>query len=293
MNLLAVDLGGTAVKYGLFENGVLNHPGSFPTPSTYAKLKTTLLNLYGHMEKITPLSGLAMSVPGAVDTKYGVIYGISAIPYLSGFEIQKDLEETLKIQVTLENDANCAALSEMHFGSGRGIKNAVVMVIGSGIGGALIIDGKLVKGLDFFGGELGYMLIQDSPVILSELSSPIHGAFEYSKEKGLVQPINGKELFSRADQGDEIALKFVERIHYSLAKSIYNLMVILNPECFLIGGAISARPQLVPELMVQTTAILSQQGISHLKPHIRSCTFLSHANLMGAAAHFLESQPKK
>ncbi len=289
MSILAADLGGTAIKYGLWEDGSLQHTSSFPTPTTYGEMKSSLLKIYETIDKKTPLTGLALSLPGAVDTENGVIYGVSAISYLSGFEIQKDLAKTFNTKVTMENDANCAALGELHFGAGVGIKNAVVMVIGSGLGGAIIIDGKLVKGPNFFGGELGYMQIQDSTATLSELCSPVYGAKEYSIEAGLLNTIDGKDLFFRADQGDALALRYVDRIHHSLSKSIFNLMVTLNPECFLIGGAISSRPALVPQLISHTKTLLNQHGIGHIRLDIRACAFLNQANLMGAIAHFIES----
>lgn len=176
----------------------------------------------------------------------------------------------------------------MHFGAAKGIKDMVVMVIGSGLGGAIVIDSKLVRGLDFFGGELGYMLVQNDFSTMSKLSSPVHGAKDYSNEKALSKAIDGIELFHRADQGDEVAKIYVERIYDSLSKSIYNLIVTLNPQCFLIGGAISSRESLVPELISRTKKLLHHMGIDHVTLDIRPCAFRNHANLMGAVAHFLD-----
>lgn len=287
MNILAVDLGGTSTKFGRYEDDLLTDKGSFVTPKTYDEFKCSLLHIFNNFNETKPLDGLALSLPGAVDTTSGIIHGISAVPYIHGFNILKDLEITFKTKVTMENDANCAALGEMRFGAGRGLTDFVVMVVGSGLGGAIIINNQLVKGLDFFGGELGYMLVQDDFSSLSNLSSPVHQANEYSQQMTIYPPISGKELFLRADQGDLVALLYLEKIYTSLSKTIYNLIVTLNPQRFLIGGAISSREEFVPQLIHRTKAILNHMGIGHVTLDVLPCAFKNDANLMGAVAHFL------
>ncbi len=109
------------------------------------------------------ISGVAVSCPGAVSDQ-GIIYGSSAVRYLHGPNIKKCIEETLRLPVFLGNDANCAAYAELWDGAAQGLRDFMVMVIGTGIGGAIIKDGVLHKGAHLHGGEFGYMLLDPDSI---------------------------------------------------------------------------------------------------------------------------------
>ena len=102
--------------------------------------------------------GVAISSPGAVNKATGVIEGASALPYIHNFKIVPELEKRFGLPVSIENDANCAAMAEVTFGNGRGCKNLAFVVCGTGIGGAVVIDGKICHGSHLYGGEFGCMV---------------------------------------------------------------------------------------------------------------------------------------
>ena len=137
------DRGGTAVKYACSdENGNLTGHGSFPTPeSGLEALLDQMRSVYEAASAAAPLAGIAISSPGAVDGKEGVVRGISAISYIHEIPIVKMIRERLDgLPVSIENDANCVALGEMWLGAAKGKRNFASVVGGTGIGGAVVIN---------------------------------------------------------------------------------------------------------------------------------------------------------
>ena len=133
--LLGIDVGGTSVKYATCdEKGHLFDKGSFKTPSTLEDMYQAIETIF----KERDVDGIALSMPGAVASDEGVIYGASAIDYIHGPNIKKDLEERLQTRVELENDANCAALAEVWLGAAKDNQDCCFVVCGTGIGLSLI-----------------------------------------------------------------------------------------------------------------------------------------------------------
>lgn len=288
MSLLVFDIGGTAVKYALFKNNELRNLSSFPTPGTWEGLVQELVKVKQQFPR-KELIGAAFSSPGAVDVEKGEIHGISAVPYIHNFPIISELEEVLGLPVTIENDANCAALAELAFGAAQDCQNVLFFVIGSGVGGAVVIDRQLQKGRNLFGGEFGYMLM-DGGSTLSERVSPVHVAKRFSEKQGLENPLSGKELFDLADQGDTVASEAVDDLFASLALGIFNTCLVVNPDKVLIGGGISKRQGLVEELNQRTQVLKEQTEATDMEVEIVVCQFYNDANLLGAAAHFLKNK---
>lgn len=286
MTLLVFDIGGTAVKYGLFRDNQLKNLSSFPTPDSWEGMIEELIKVKSHFSE-EKLQGVAISSPGAVDVDRGEIHGISAVPYIHNFPIQSDLEKLLELPVRLENDANCAALAELSFGAAQDCQSALFFVIGSGLGGAVVIDRKLQKGRNLFGGEFGYMLMEGGRT-LSQLVSPVHVSKRFSEEQGFEPALSGKELFDLADQGNAAALKAVDGLFSNLALGIFNSCLVTNPDKVLIGGGISKRPGLIEEIDRRILRLKEHTGAAELKIHLAACQFFNDANLLGAAVHFLK-----
>ncbi len=150
-------IGGSAVKYGLWNQETLHHVTQFPTPGTFEELQSQLKTVIDAYE--TTITGVAISSPGAVNATERRSDGISAVPYIHERPIFDELETYLGLPVAIENDANCAGICEIEIGAGQKIQHAVFVIIGTGVGGAIFINGKLYKGAHLFGGEFG--LIQN------------------------------------------------------------------------------------------------------------------------------------
>ena len=288
MGIVVFDIGGSAVKFGLWSEDELIGKGSFKTPKSWENMKEKMLTTYLDFTKEYPISGVAISTPGSVNETNGMIGGISAVPYLHHFPIKKEWEAMFEVPVSMENDANCAALAEVWLGVAKEIQNALFLVIGSGIGGAVITNRKLNKGTNLFGGEFGYMLL-DKTHTLSELGSPVQVAERYGKEIGLADSVDGKYLFEQADLGEPIALKYMESLIDALSRGIYNLSVSFNPDMIIIGGGISVRKDFIARLAEQTAYYQERQNATDMDVTVRACAFHNDANLIGAVAHFEQS----
>ncbi|MGV3464356.1 MAG: ROK family protein, partial [Heyndrickxia sp.] len=276
------DIGGTSVKYGIWKDEVLGHKGSFRTPATWAEMKTKLLTLKNRLGENTKISGVAISSPGAVNQNKGIIEGSSAVLYLHHFPILTELTDLFQCPVSIENDANCAALAEIWKGAAKGLKNVLFVVVGTGIGGAVIIDGKVWHGKHLFGGEFGYMLLKDNATF-SELGTAVNMAKRVAKRKNISEDeLSGEAVFQMAENGDLVAQEEVEAFYHYLAQGIYNLQYSFDPEKIIIGGGVSNKADLLPQLRKRMEKIIKQVEIAPFIPEIALCEFKNDANLIGA-----------
>lgn len=286
MAFVVFDIGGTAVKYGLWTQDRLNQTDSFPRPMTWEEMKKRLVEVVDHFTVAEDIDGVAFSVPGAVDQEAGVIGGTSAVPYIHNFPTVSQLEEMFGLPVTVENDANCAALAEVWRGAAQDVSNSLFLIIGSGIGGALVLNRELVKGPQLFGGEFGYMLMEGNQT-LSRLASPVAVAKRFGREHLEGQKLSGKELFDLADAGNPEAAAVIDQMYEYLARAIVNLAVSFNPEKILIGGGISSREDLLPILVEKVERLREQVMAKGLVIQMDTCRFNNQANLIGAVANFM------
>ncbi|WP_334352291.1 ROK family protein [Companilactobacillus sp. HBUAS56257] len=284
-----IDVGGTSIKYGLWNSkqNALTEKGSFETPKDLAGYYVGLEKVVNDFKKEYELSGVAMSTPGAVNKETGVIEGASALPYIHNFKIQQELEKRFDLPVTMENDANCAALAEMDSGVAKGLKNLIFLVIGTGVGGAVILDGHVHHGKHLFGGEFGYTLSQDGYKTVSEVGTAVSLAKRYNEAKGT--NYTGKEVFDLANQGDQLAQKYAHDLYHNLAVTIYNLQYGFDPEMIVLGGGVSQADFLIPNIEKEIQKILDEVKIAPFMPVIKNCQYRNDANLIGAYVDFKQS----
>ncbi|MFZ2542749.1 MAG: ROK family protein, partial [Lactococcus raffinolactis] len=187
---------------------------------------------------------------------------------------------------TSQNDANCAALAELKFGAAKGIKDVIFMVLGTGVGGAIVIDGKIRHGQHLFGGELGFMLMDDTHSF-SELGTAIGMANRYKARTG--KDLTGEAIFNLAHAGEEIAQEEMTVFLFNVAKGIFNLAYAFDPECIVIGGGVSQAEWLIPELEKELQKMLNKFRIAPFLPVIKACQYRNDANLVGAAVDFQQT----
>ena len=290
MAILACDIGGSSVKYAVVdEAGAILEKSKKPTPES----RDGFFALLGEIKKsFVPKYGITcagFSFPGAVDDAAGVIGGSSAIPYIHDFPMRQALEVLLDLPVAMENDANCAALGEAWRGAGAGHCGMAFLVIGTGIGGAVVIDKHIHHGRHLHGGEFGYMVQDGTHTILSQTASTRVVAERTADAKGTPrEAMNGLQAFALADAGDADAQAAVERMYEELAVAIYNLQYSLDPEIFVLGGAVSERPGFAGEVMRHVDKILADVGIARIRLIVVPAQHGNDANLLGAARNLLD-----
>ncbi|HDR7257932.1 MULTISPECIES: ROK family protein [unclassified Bacillus cereus group] len=284
---IAFDIGGTHIKYGIVsETGtVLKH-----------KTVLTEIHLGGEqiIQKLILLSkklmgehkvwGIGISTAGIVDVNKGVVTGgVDHIPGYSMIPIMNRLQEVLKVPVSIDNDVNCAAFGEKWNGSGGEKGNFIMFTLGTGIGGAIFIDGELYRGHSFSAGEWGNMLIEGKPFEeVASISGLIHLVRKYKGEGDW----NGKTIFELYDKGDREVTQAVEVFFKHLAIGISNLAYIFNPEMIVIGGGITDRGnQFLKEVKEEVEKYLQKEIYNNCE--IELAQNGNCAGMIGAIYHFL------
>ena len=287
-NILTIDVGGSTIKYAISNtNGELFNKNNFPTPNSLEKMYESFEKIFNSNK---PLQGIALSMPGSVDTKNGIIYGTSAITYIHNKTIKKDLENKLKTKISIENDANCAALAEIWKGEAKEVEDCCLVVCGSGIGGAIVKNRKIHHGKNLHGGEFGYLILgldeKNEPIMWSNFST-INVVNKVAKELG-TKDLNGKEIFDNVDK-NPVYKKYVEMFYKYLAMGIYNIQYVFDPEIIIVGGAISKRNDLVENVYKYVDEYIKKLKDPKIRPIIKVCKFGNDSNLIGAVYHFLHS----
>ncbi|UUX35029.1 ROK family protein [Fundicoccus culcitae] len=283
MSLLTLDIGGTLVKYGLWaDDGLVSHH-AVPTPKTWEAFLALLAKLIDTVDRT--ITGIACSFPGIVNTQTGWIGGASSVPYIHGFSMTDALTQQFQLPVSVENDAKCALLAEHQFGHAKGQSNVALMVIGTGIGGAIMIDGKLLKGRNLYAGELGCLLMEND-IMLSDIGSTARMVQEYTTTHQINTPIDGLGIFDLYDKGDDTARQSVHLFYDYIARGVFNTLVTIDPDLVLLGGGVSARPDFAEAIAVRVQDMLIKQRLTDLTFDIQSCYFDNRANLIGAAVNY-------
>lgn len=290
MAILVFDMGGSAVKYGVWSQDSLVSKGKFTTPNTWEEMKTKLQQVRTSVNE--EIEGVGISAPGAVNAQERRIDGISAIPYIHGFDIYSELETAFGVPVTIENDANCAGMAEFYQGAGKEFQQAAFVVIGTGVGGTLFQNGELVRGAHLYGGEFGLMIL-DQGKTFSQLGTAVQMAWRYCDRIGVDRAtIIGEEVFQRAEDGDAIAIEEVNKFYRYLAQGLFSIQFAFDPEVIIIGGGVSAKKGLLQEVDQRLKKMLADQALNDFVPLIKLCDYRNDANLVGAAANFQALYPR-
>lgn len=291
---VGIDIGGTDIKYGLIdESGNILESSKVPTPKT----KKGLLDVLKPICYMYPeVDGIGISAPGMINTD-GLMITAGALFECYGMNLIEEVAHFYNGPIAVENDVNCAALAELWTGSGKAYENFIMVSVGTGIGGAIVIDSKLHRGSRFMAGEFGFMkmnaLAKDEAdnTMLSRTGSVFGGLIRKYKEKTGEQ-VDGKKVFDRADLGDENAKVCIEEFYDNLATGIFNLIVSFDPEIVLVGGAISGRDGFVEkinQIIEQNRQEYGDQLEVELAK-VEACTHLNDAGIIGGVANLLKTQ---
>ena len=305
MNLLAIDVGGTEIKSAIVDTDYnLSDWDSKPTP------QDSLDSFIDSIEEIylrykDKVEGVAVAIPGFVDVENGVCNSGGTLLYNAGQPIGKLLQERLGCKVHLENDGKAAALAELANGSLKGCKNAAVFIIGTGIGGGIIIDGKLLRGRNFTAGELSFLNVNiekdNDPnykfgTICNYCTTPALIKI-YQTKSGDVTVTNGKQFFEKYHQGNSDAIEVLEVFTKNIAVQLMNLGIILNCEKIAVGGGISKQEVLVEKIneKMNESGLYSffygaNDIVDYLRLEVVNCAYLSNANLIGAVYSYLQQE---
>lgn len=289
---ICIDVGGTSIKYGLaLKDGTIIDKSSMDTEAIQKggfgildKMKK-IVNQYIGENKI---SGICISTAGMVDPDVGKIsYALEhLIPNYTGMEIKKEIENEFNIRCEVENDVNCAGLGEMWLGSGKDKSSSVCMTIGTGIGGCVILNNKLIHGFSNSAGEVGYMNINGQS--FQDLASTTALVKRVAKVKSIDEKeINGKIIFDLAKNNDEDCLKEIDNMIKSLSVGIANISYLINPQVIILGGGIMAQEEfLKPKIKEELKNTLIPSVYNNTE--IKFANLQNDAGMLGALYNFLQ-----
>ncbi len=257
--VLGIDLGGTAIKLGRFlEDGTCLKSLSLPTPQPALPIAVFEILIKGiYLLKTDDCMAIGIGTPGPSDATGRIAKLAINLPEWVNIPLADWVEKEIGLPTILSNDANCAGLGEAWLGAGKNLQNFILLTLGTGVGGAIFLNGELFTGLQGAAGELGLISISfDGPVC----NSGNHGSLEqYVSLQAIRRETGkeGKELAELAEQGDLEALAFWQRYGKLLAIGIANLVYILTPEAVILGGGLSASakfflPSMLTELKKRT-----------------------------------------
>lgn len=268
--VVGVDLGGTTTKIAFLNTtGDILHKWEIPTDNREDGKYITINIGEAIEQKLQELGqskdnllGIGMGAPGPVDYTNGIIYNVVNLAWEDNYPLKAKLEQVTSLPVYIDNDANCAALGEMWRGAGAGAKDLVCVTLGTGVGGGVIANGKIVQGISGAAGEIGHITVipeggapcncgktgcletvASATGIVRLATQKLNGEPEYEgklmevfKTKGKVE---AKDVFDCAREGDALSLAVIDEVAFHLGLVLANLGNSLNPEKIVLGGGVS------------------------------------------------------
>lgn len=265
-----VDIGGTTVKLGLFQvDGTLVDKWEIPTrkenqgeyilPDTAKSIQE---NLKKHNVEKEDIVGVGVGVPAAVQGE-SMVKSTANLGW--GYkEVKHELEQLTGLKVKIGNDANVAALGEMWKGGGCGYQNLVMVTLGTGVGGGIIVDGRILVGVHGIAGEIGHLTVNEEETEICGCTRT--GCLEqYASATGIVrlakrklenckedtilnnENITAKDVFDAVKAGDAVAMDIAEQFGSYLGRALVSIAIVLDPDIFVIGGGVSKAGEVLLE----------------------------------------------
>ncbi|SKA73829.1 Sugar kinase of the NBD/HSP70 family, may contain an N-terminal HTH domain [Clostridium sp. USBA 49] len=298
MNYLVFDVGGSAIKYALMnQKAEFLEKGQVPTPQD--TIENFVNAIGGIFDKYKDrIEGIAISMPGRIDSDRGYAYSGGHLKYNYDKDICSILQKRCPVPITIENDGKCAALAEAWIGSLSDCNDAIVVIIGTGIGGGIIKDKKLHKGPHFTAGEFSYIITNDIDTE-GEVSKSLWG-YEggylglikpVSERKNIpIEKLDGRKVFEMANNGDKDVLQILDSYCYKLVRQLFNLQYIYDPEKIAIGGGISSQDILMEYIQKNIEKLANSLPHNIVIPEVVRCKFRNDSNLIGALYHYLNKR---
>ncbi len=308
---IGVDIGGTNVKLGLVDDrGNIILRDHFPTkesPGRQALLNAISSHVLSLASKARglhfKLTGVGIGAPGPIDVERGFVYFFPNIPGWKKTPLKKILEKKLKLNVCVDNDANAMAFGEYVFGAGRGSKNMIALTLGTGVGGGIVLDGKLFHGSSFSAAEIGHLKInEEGPLcacgnrgcieayvgngyFVREVKKRLDAGAKSILTKWIRQ---GRELTPKLVQDaararDTFSKKMWEETGAHLGTALSGLVDILNPDRVVIGGGIALGGEMILG-PVRRTIAKKAFPIAARSAKVLPARLSADAGLIGAAA---------
>jgi len=269
---IGVDFGGTSVKIALIdERGGIKGEQRIVTDHVKDRDEwlTKVCSAINDLKGDVTINGVGVGVPGFVDYERGFIYNLPNVPGWTGVPLADLLEERLNVPVRIDNDVNAMALGECTFGAGRTFQHALFVTLGTGVGGALLINNQLYRGAHSMAGEIGHVSIdmngRVSPQGKGGLEQYVGNrriaeraieALEKGRKSIITDLVNGdlsqispKTIKDAASQGDELGMEILDFVTDCIATAFSSIAYILQPQAFIVGGGVAQEADMMFDLI--------------------------------------------
>ncbi|MBC1394033.1 ROK family protein [Listeria innocua] len=293
-NYLCVDIGGTSIKYAKFNQAGkrIGDLMSCATPISDGanQIMPALIQIV-EQEK-TGIAGICVASAGVVNPLNGnIIYAGYTIPEYTGTEIKAELEHRFNLPCAVENDVNAACLGEFWLGGARGRSSVLCLTIGTGIGGAMLLNDELINGYSFTACEVGYMQLSQGK--FQDVASTKALIKQVSSRKNIEEnALNGRKIMEWAYSGDTVVLTEIEQWIENLVEGVVNLIYIFNPEVIVLGGGLMEEESFFkPRLKKAISAKLISPMFD--TADLTFAKLGNEAGMIGALYHFLNQKEAK
>ncbi len=288
MATMVLDIGGTAIKSGLFDGETLSYIQETPTEAGLggAHVVQRSKDIIASYRERCPFDRIGISTAGQVDPVSGqIIYANENIPGYTGTRLGEIIAQTFHVPTAVENDVNAAAIGESVFGAGKGRREFVCLTYGTGVGGAIFSGGRLYSGCSYSAGEFGAIVTHPEDRDIG--SDMFSGCYEkYASVTALVKRAiqldptldSGRKIFERIDEPEVRAL--VDRWTTEIVYGLITIVHMLNPECVILGGGIMEQPCVLEQLREKLYPNI-MPSFRHVQ--IKRAALGNRAGMLGAA----------
>lgn len=284
MKIYAVDIGGTSIKSGWVEDGQVTQAEETETPAR-AGGEAVMDAVASILEAHPGFARIGVSTAGQVDSSAGVIrFANENIPHYTGMRVKERLEKRFGVPVAVENDVNSAAIGEAHYGAGRGCANFLCLTYGTGVGGAIFIDGRLYTGSSNSAGEFGHLIIHEGGALCgcggrgcyecyASVSALVHRAMQLDTSLN-----SGRAIFQHME--DSAVRRILDDWIQEVVTGLVSLVHIFNPERILLGGGIMSQTYILDSIRKY---LYNKVMPSYRNVQICQAQLHNSAGLLGAA----------
>ena len=287
--VIGIDLGGTNVRVAkVSEKGdilQIESSESYAQEGT-KKVMDNLKSLIAKIDK-SDVVGIGIGVPGPVDTRRGVMTMATNLPGFEEYPMAKEIEAEFKLPTYVDNDANVAGLAEALVGAGKGEPIVYYVTHSTGVGGALVVDGKLVSGRYGYAGEVGNIILTREGEKINHLNigaaeNLFSGTALVKEAQAKLDPsiTSAKAIFDKANAGDKVAQEIIDKMAFNFASLLSAIAHVVDPHIFVIGGGVSKSKDYYFDKMANYYNGLVHVGMRN--PTIKRAE-LSEPGIIGAA----------
>ncbi len=291
--IMGVDIGGTKIAFALVSSGKLMTPVSNAKTPHGSKILNVIEEYYEKYSKKFVIAGIGISTAGMVSDDGRIVGSTGNIPGWQGTKVKELLQKKYHLPVVVENDANAAAYAEYQIGHAKGANPLLMVTLGTGVGGGIVVNGRLVRGAHFAGGEIGHIKLSHNKERHCTCSR--YDCFEaYASGNGILalikhyfpekyKKMTTRDLFKLAKSKNKdnlLAKRAIEDWHFYVALGICNLFHVFDPEKIVLSGGLSSEVDV--KYLTNETKKLSLPALSKAI-HIEKSVLNNDAGFLGAA----------